>query len=315
MAIHILSSIKHPSIYSSFSHKYLAPVLSSSTIPTVSLDIARRMKPRPPSMILYKRETRPQSPSNESVDMRPFSLQDRHQPITTHVSFEAEQRSMSPTRNLADAQQTRESGVTVYDDEQLPRDTSTAVSSLADSKHYDLQDSGFDSAAVNTGPSSSSVYVTPSSPNGHIFYDLEEEDEDLIDPQHGDVLASNRPGGLKRLTEESRLSSEPEHLWRTSDYIDWINRCVDHKISELSDLRSGEVLLQLLETLSGKEIRRPSGSANSAMRMFDSIATAFKFMGREGVDVDGRYTIKGKNISLDTKHGVISKILITIILL
>ncbi|CAO3612482.1 unnamed protein product [Cunninghamella echinulata] len=39
------------------SRDYSAPVVSSSTIPTVSLDLARRMNPRPPSTILYTKTT------------------------------------------------------------------------------------------------------------------------------------------------------------------------------------------------------------------------------------------------------------------
>ncbi|KAG2227778.1 hypothetical protein INT45_002016, partial [Circinella minor] len=104
---------------------YGAPVLSSSTIPTVSLDIARRMKPRPPSMILYKKENRPQSPSLESIDSRPFSLtycpQDA-QPIS-RISFD--QESERPSRSRPDngsefSPQNRESGITDFDDNTTP---------------------------------------------------------------------------------------------------------------------------------------------------------------------------------------------------
>ncbi|KAI8878418.1 PH-domain-containing protein [Backusella circina FSU 941] len=38
------------------SRDFNAPVLSSSAVPTVSLDIALRMRPRPPSVLLYKKE-------------------------------------------------------------------------------------------------------------------------------------------------------------------------------------------------------------------------------------------------------------------
>ncbi|CAO3622998.1 unnamed protein product [Mucor hiemalis] len=38
------------------SRDFNAPVLSSSMIPTVSLDVARRMRPRPPSVLLYRKE-------------------------------------------------------------------------------------------------------------------------------------------------------------------------------------------------------------------------------------------------------------------
>jgi hypothetical protein len=40
-------------IKATISRDYTSPVVSSSTIPTVSLEMARRMNPRPPSSILY----------------------------------------------------------------------------------------------------------------------------------------------------------------------------------------------------------------------------------------------------------------------
>ncbi|KAG2207479.1 hypothetical protein INT47_004227 [Mucor saturninus] len=41
---------------STISRDFTAPVLSSSMISTVSLDVARRMRPRPPSVLLYRKE-------------------------------------------------------------------------------------------------------------------------------------------------------------------------------------------------------------------------------------------------------------------
>lgn len=41
---------------STISRDFTAPVLSSSMIPTVTLDVARRMRPRPPSVLLYRKE-------------------------------------------------------------------------------------------------------------------------------------------------------------------------------------------------------------------------------------------------------------------
>ncbi|KAI9491726.1 hypothetical protein BDB00DRAFT_912561 [Zychaea mexicana] len=276
---------------------YGAPVLSSSTIPTVSLDMARRMKPRPPSMILYKKENRPQSPSLESIDSRPFSLtyhphQDA-QPIS-RISFD-EQPSQRPSMsrlNSGDlsAPQNRESGITDYDD-------NTPSLSLAESKQ-ELQDSGFDSTH---GPISSVLLSPPSSNNNNnnatppiVRYAPDDDDEDLIDPQHGDVMASNRPGGLKRLTEESHISTSVQSIWSTSDYVDWVQQQVDRKVANLNDFRSGELLIELLEGLSGKDVRRPhpTNNAPANMQILDNIVAAFKFMGREGVEVDGRYTIK-----------------------
>ncbi|KAI8146167.1 hypothetical protein BJV82DRAFT_600757 [Fennellomyces sp. T-0311] len=268
---------------------YAAPVLSSSTIPTVSLDMARRMKPRPPSMILYKKENRPQSPSMDSIDSRPFSLTYRPhdaQPIS-RISFDdppPQHRSMSRLNSADDlGPQNRESGITDYDD-------NTPSLSLAESKQ-ELQDSGFDSTH---GPISSTLLSPPTNSHPILRYTPDDDDEDLIDPQHGDVMASNRPGGLKRLTEESHISTSEQSVWSTSDYIEWVQQRVDHKVTSLNDFRSGELLIELLESLSGRDVRRPppTNNASANMQILDNIVAAFKFMGREGVEVDGRYTIK-----------------------
>ncbi|KAG0181035.1 polar growth protein [Apophysomyces sp. BC1034] len=228
-----------------------APVMSSSSIPTVSLDIARRMKPRPPSMLLYRKDSRPQSPRVSTID-RPLSMDERPQPIL--------RMSMSDdTSQLFQPHLGRGSGPAVHPQPE------TSLSS----GRKPMQDSGFGARMT--------------------FY--EDEDEDLIDPLHGDVMASNRPGGLQRLIEEENQKG-PE--WDDVDYIEWINRHVDAKIYRLGELRTGYVLMDLLESLSGKEMRRPAqlnGSSNN-VHMLDNIVAVFKFMGREGVVVDGRYTIK-----------------------
>ncbi|KAI8375609.1 hypothetical protein EDC96DRAFT_605102 [Choanephora cucurbitarum] len=44
-----------PLMKATISRDFHAPVLSSHTIPTVSLSVARRMKPRPPSILLYRK--------------------------------------------------------------------------------------------------------------------------------------------------------------------------------------------------------------------------------------------------------------------
>ncbi|KAI8342084.1 hypothetical protein BC941DRAFT_466985 [Chlamydoabsidia padenii] len=51
-------------IKATIARDFNAPVVSSSTIPTVSLDIARRMNPRPPSTILYLNQASAKSSSS-----------------------------------------------------------------------------------------------------------------------------------------------------------------------------------------------------------------------------------------------------------
>jgi hypothetical protein len=141
-------------------------------------------------------------------------------------------------------------------------------------------------------PALPSHYPIPSSQQQHIMD--EEEEEDLIDPQHRSLPLSSS------MSMTSSISEGRGDEWTTDDYIRWINIYLPEgkkAIDLTSAFRNGDTLIQLLEGISHKEIRRPptqKGGSMSVM-MLDNIVAAFKFMGREGVEVDGRYTIKGKS--------------------
>ncbi|KAI9311505.1 hypothetical protein BX666DRAFT_1995771 [Dichotomocladium elegans] len=245
---------------------YAAPVLSSSTIPTVSLDTARRMKPRPPSMILYKSS----QGSEKTSDKQPLLAEDS--PIHPNPPQHCQDSSESACESSIDHD-------VVNELKEYPPPPQRPPNSKT------LGDSGFESAPISSALSPPHTSLLPIRQHSQL-------DEDLIDPHHSNVLESNRPGGLKRLTEESHSSSDPS-VWRTSAYISWMQQLVDRKVTSLNDLQSGELLIELLENLSGKEIRRPpSINAAASMQELDNLVAAFKFMGREGVEVDGRYTIK-----------------------
>jgi hypothetical protein len=109
--------------------------------------------------------------------------------------------------------------------------------------------------------------------------------------------------------EEDQPTMDHERVswqWDSMDYVDWMNRHLDQrKITHVTDLRTGELLVDLLEAISGKQVRRPTTTAKvggtlTSMQMLDNIVAAFKFMGREGVVVDGRYNIKGNFSSPST---------------
>ncbi|CAO3656840.1 unnamed protein product [Mucor fragilis] len=94
-------------------------------------------------------------------------------------------------------------------------------------------------------------------------------------------------------TSESLLP--PAHTTTSNAILHWVNRVLS-PASEIHDLgaafRSGQVLILLLETLSGQSITAPvKTQAPSSMNMLDSIVEAFKFMHREGI-VNSGYTIK-----------------------
>ncbi|KAI8890156.1 PH-domain-containing protein, partial [Backusella circina FSU 941] len=181
---------------STISRDFAAPVLSSNVVPTVSLDIALRMRPRPPSVLLYKKEDIAKS-SNQ--------LQ--------KASFES-------------------------------------IGKL----HPPNNDSGFDSDVLRSSSTQDEAII---------LNDDEEEEE-------------SAPG------------------WLNSDYIQWVNTASSANITLLSELRRGDILIDLLEELSGKSVRSLSpatGSSESVLEL-DNIVAVFKFMNEEGIEVNDQYTVQ-----------------------
>lgn len=127
----------------------------------------------------------------------------------------------------------------------------------------------FHSQRSNTQPPSHTVYAVP------------EEDEDTIDP----ICDFTRKNGT---------------LWSSTedddgiDYVKWVNQHLERPIQRIAQLQTGDLLVELLERISGKSVRRPPPSGSASMQTLDTIVAAFRFMGREGIRIDGSFTIKGK---------------------
>ncbi|KAI7889824.1 uncharacterized protein EV154DRAFT_445700 [Mucor mucedo] len=233
---------------------FRAPVMSSNHIATVSLDVARRMRPRPPSVIMYKNQKQlKMMNADQKMTMLEEEEESNYIPIDDH-------HHVHPTL-VSQYRQTRESGITIHPAEQQ--------------QQHDI-------------PQLPSRYPVPTS-NPMI---LSDEEEDLIDPQHRSLPLSS---SLSITSSLSNSSTSDE--WTIAQYIDWINSFLPagkKAIDLTSAFRNGDTLIQLLEAISGKEVRRPPTQKGGSMSvlMLDNIVSAFKFMGREGVEVDGRYTIK-----------------------
>jgi hypothetical protein len=134
-----------------------------------------------------------------------------------------------------------------------------------------------------------SIAQTPSSPT--LSYYPDEEDEDLIDPVHN-ALENHE----QRYLSQKHSQEEQDTTQRQREYIDWINMNVRRrKINTLSDLRTGETLLELLESLSNKEIRKPINNPGQSIhtQIMDRTILAFQFMGSEGIELDGSFSVKG----------------------
>ncbi|KAI8149823.1 hypothetical protein BJV82DRAFT_584771 [Fennellomyces sp. T-0311] len=121
-------------------------------------------------------------------------------------------------------------------------------------------------------------------------------------PRPPSMLMYKNQQPLQQLQQQMSMVQEEEpettNARRPDDYIDWINANLPpgEPVEDLATaFRDGERLIDLLENLCQKQVRRPPPSADGTvndMHMLDTIVAAFKFMGREGVEVDGQFTIK-----------------------
>ncbi|KAI8098777.1 uncharacterized protein BX664DRAFT_271602 [Halteromyces radiatus] len=216
---------------------FTSPVMSSNQVATVPLDVAQRMRPRPPSVIMYK----PPPASNEPMQMVQEEEEESHH--GKESSFNAP---------------------------------------LDDNSDYRIAPS----SAMNT----------PAISNNNTNTD-DDDDEDNIDPYETAQRHQQLTLDSTDVTNGHAESTKINRSWTNAQYVDWINSYLPQgkKVVDLpSAFRNGDTLIVLLETLSGKTVRRnPDQKGGSvSMKVLDNIVAAFKFMGREGVVVDGRYTIK-----------------------
>ncbi|KAI7822934.1 hypothetical protein BC939DRAFT_173958 [Gamsiella multidivaricata] len=97
-----------------------------------------------------------------------------------------------------------------------------------------------------------------------------------------------------REEEQSRQGSSNGH-WTQEQYVSWLNRNLPSSVDPVSDitqsLRSGVVLVRLIEQLSGEQVDKRIPNATYTLQMLENLLTAFKFMDRVGISTDG-YTVK-----------------------
>ncbi|KAI9027217.1 hypothetical protein CLU79DRAFT_740869 [Phycomyces nitens] len=236
-----------------------APVMSSNHVSTIPLDVARRMRPRPPSVIMYK----PQKPKQ---DGKMEMLEEEEETTLGPMPIEDD-----PSVGLQ-YRQTRESGVTVYPHHLSGGDIPEVPDLYQKYRPESKSEIKQENLAV-----------------------LGDEDEDLIDPHHRQLRVSSSSD--KSSSHSSFSATDFPKPWTRAQYIEWVNQHLPagkHVVELTSAFRNGDALVLLLESLSHKVVRRaPAQKGGSvSMQMLDTIVAAFKFMGREGVVVDGRYTIK-----------------------
>ncbi|KAF9934966.1 polar growth protein [Linnemannia zychae] len=110
---------------------------------------------------------------------------------------------------------------------------------------------------------------------------------------------------LKSLRPDSELDSHHQRVeptqnslngrWTQEQYVSWLNRNLPKTVEPVSDmtgsLRSGVVLVRLIEQLSGEQVDKRIPNATYTLQMLENLLTAFKFMDRVGVSTEG-YTVK-----------------------
>ncbi|KAI9268478.1 hypothetical protein EDC94DRAFT_514032 [Helicostylum pulchrum] len=175
--------------------------------------------------------------------------------------------SMIPTVSLdvARRMRPRPPSVLLYRKENLKNNTNLSPQSYEatyEEEELTNQDSGFDSD-----------HQHPELGSRH----NEEEEED--------------EGNFEEEFEENVALS----AWTSTEYIQWINTvCTSVEIDTLSDLRQGDVLIEVLEELSGKKVKQlPTSTVGSInMLVLDNIVAVFKFMSLEGIEINDQFTIK-----------------------
>ncbi|KAI8380703.1 hypothetical protein BD560DRAFT_346975 [Blakeslea trispora] len=310
---------------------YSAPVMSSSTVPTISLEMARKLRPRPPSTIFesHKDESRPSSPiANHQELIQPFSLMsmdERSQPIIPYsqqhdfMTHGSQSKSPSLTRlqaHLQHAPSNAESKRHLFLHENLSEHSVDQRNRFKDSGFNSTHHSGggltrsvTQSSHGSSGQQSVSVaslnnrnYKTSSTVNqleSSTVFNPDEEDEDLIDPEHMSVIGSSRVAqnvsSFLPEDEEDIIDHQMMIPIRQDNYVNWINSHLSSSsIKALTDLSAGDVLVEFLESLSNKEISKPMtypSQSPSAQRM-DRVIAAFKFMTLEGIELNDVCSIR-----------------------
>ncbi|KAK3815826.1 MAG: hypothetical protein J3R72DRAFT_427490 [Linnemannia gamsii] len=137
-----------------------------------------------------------------------------------------------------------------------------------------------------------------------------DEDDEGFGQQQAPQPRHQQQQHLKNMRPDSELDTFRQHgddqnsaprqspvgqRWTQEQYIDWMNRNLPESAGPVNDmtqsLRSGVVLVRLIEQLSGEQVDKRIPNATYTLQMLENLLTAFKFMDRVGVSTDG-YTVK-----------------------
>ncbi|KAK3819651.1 MAG: hypothetical protein J3Q66DRAFT_160772 [Benniella sp.] len=325
-----------------------APVISSSNIATVSLHVARKMAPRPPSP---SRRNRPIGPPRTQAQQQQHQqqlllLQQQHQQqLQLQQQMLQQQHDQKHQQDLKNQHQQRQQQqhqqqhqqhqqhqMLDYDDED------------SDGEGYAQDEYGGSNQRINQGMGGANNMQSQNHSQGspipqhspqhkqqqrHSFVQNDDgnqsndddpwrgEDEETYGQQQQQQQQQQQPAHslhqqqhLKNLRPDSEVDSFHRHdsqssarqsplhrrgQWTQEQYVDWINCNLPESVGPVSDMidsmRSGVVLVRLVEHLSGEQVDKKIPNATYTLQMLENLLTAFKFMDRVGISTEG-YTVK-----------------------
>ncbi|KAF9578777.1 polar growth protein, partial [Lunasporangiospora selenospora] len=281
-----------------------APVISSSNIATIPLHVARKMAPRPPSP-----SRRNRGPGPNGQQMHPQQQQHQQQ---YDQKYQQQQQQQQQQQRQQQQQQQQQQQILDYDDhdsegeEYLQNEYGGPISKKPHGQGNGMNGMGHgrdqESPILNGQMQQQRhSFVQPDGSRGD---DDPWRDED--DEGYGRKQAPRQQ--MKNLRPDSEVDSfhhnggpaashgSPAHpRWTQEQFIDWINRNLPSSVEPVNDitqsLRSGVVLVRLVEQLSGEQVDKRIPNATYTLQMLENLLTAFKFMDRVGISTDG-YTVK-----------------------
>ncbi|KAI1309708.1 polar growth protein [Mortierella claussenii] len=305
-----------------------APVISSSNIPTIPLHVARKMAPRPPSPSKRNRGMGPngqpmhpqqqQQQQQQQYDQK-FQQQDQHrqhhqhQQNPLHQQQQQQQQQMldyddqdsdgegylqdeygSPNPNYRNNQGPPFNGMNNSNDNNMQQDQGSPIHQYQQQRHSFVQPEHGGSQNNDDDPWRDE--------DGESYHQqhVQQQQQQQQNHHHQQHLKNLRPDSeLDSFHHDSHSSSGgPIHQgghWTQEQYVDWINRNLPPSVGPVNDmtqsLRSGVILVRLIEYLSGEQVDKRIPNATYTLQMLENLLTAFKFMDRVGVSTDG-YTVK-----------------------
>ncbi|KAF9182038.1 polar growth protein [Haplosporangium sp. Z 767] len=286
-----------------------APVISSSNIPTIPLHVARRMAPRPPSPSKRNRglgpngqQMHPQQQQQQQQYDQKYQQQQQQQQQQQHRQQQQQQQLLDYDDQESDGEGYIHDGY--GNSSQGPKNGKNGMHASRDHEQESpiLQNLPLQNQQRQQQRHS---FVQGDHEGNDDDPWRDEDDEGFRQQQQQQPQQQH----LKNLRPDSEVDSfrrqgndgqssprqSPVHRWTQEQYVDWVNRNLPESVGPVNDmtqsLRSGVVLVRLIEQLSGEQVDKRIPNATYTLQMLENLLTAFKFMDRVGISTDG-YTVK-----------------------